>query len=102
MTGQIDISQSPSAMAAIEDHKKRHAEDIGPYFFYAAGAAQALFAAIEKAGSENDLSAIKQHLHEDTVDTVMGPIRFDAKGDIIGAEFNIYVVKNGAFVEVKL
>ncbi|MDR2352697.1 MAG: branched-chain amino acid ABC transporter substrate-binding protein [Deltaproteobacteria bacterium] len=97
-TGQIDISHSPTALAAIADHKTRHTEDIGTYFFYAAGAAQALFAAIEHAGSATDLPLIKKHLHEDTVDTVMGPIRFDTSGDIIGANFNLYVVKNGQFV----
>jgi branched-chain amino acid transport system substrate-binding protein len=103
-TGPADISKnsSPAITAAIEDHKKRHSEEIGPYFFFAAGAAEALFAAIEKAGGDADLEAIKKNLQENTVETVMGPVRFDAKGDIIGAEATMYEIKNGQFVEVVL
>ncbi|MDR1164544.1 MAG: branched-chain amino acid ABC transporter substrate-binding protein [Deltaproteobacteria bacterium] len=102
VTGQNDFSLSEAGQKAIANHKTRHAEDIGPYFFYSAGAAQALFAAVEKAGSATDLDLIKKHLQEDTVETVMGPIRFDAKGDIIGAGFKLYEVKGGKFVEVRL
>ncbi|MDR2935134.1 MAG: branched-chain amino acid ABC transporter substrate-binding protein [Candidatus Adiutrix sp.] len=103
-TGPADISKnsSPAIAAALEDHKKRHSEEIGPYFFYAAGAAEALFAAIEKAGGDADLEAIKKNLQENTVETVMGPVRFDAKGDVIGAKATMYEIKNGQFVEVEL
>jgi branched-chain amino acid transport system substrate-binding protein len=101
-TGQTDLSQSDAAKAAIADHQSRHTEEIGTYFFYAAGAAQALFSAIEKAGTVTDLEALKTRLTEDTVETVMGPIRFDSKGDVIGAGFKLYEIKDGAFVEVSL
>jgi branched-chain amino acid transport system substrate-binding protein len=103
-TGPADISKnsSPAIAAALADHQKRHSEEIGPYFFYAAGAAEALFAAIEKAGGDSDLEAIKKNLQENTVETVMGPVRFDAKGDIIGAKAIMYEIKNGKFVEVDL
>ncbi|MDR0621871.1 MAG: branched-chain amino acid ABC transporter substrate-binding protein [Deltaproteobacteria bacterium] len=96
-TGQADISSSEAAKAAIADHHKRHQEEEGPYFFYAAGAAQALFAAVEKVGNATDLDAIKKHLTEDTVETIMGPVRFDAKGDVFGAKFILYEVKDGKF-----
>jgi branched-chain amino acid transport system substrate-binding protein len=102
VTGQADISSTEAAKAAIADHQTRHKEEIGTYFFYAAGAAQALFAAIEKAGTGDDLDVIKRHLNEDTVDTVMGPVRFDAKGDVIGAEFKLFEVKDGKFVDINL
>ncbi|MDR1111353.1 MAG: branched-chain amino acid ABC transporter substrate-binding protein [Deltaproteobacteria bacterium] len=101
-TGQADLSNSEAAKAAIADHNTRHTEEIGPYFFYAAGAAQALFAAVEKAGTADDLDAIKKHLTEDTVETVMGPVRFDAKGDVIGAAFALYEIKDGNFSEIKM
>jgi len=103
-TGPADLSKnsSPAIAAALEDHQKRHSEEIGPYFFYAAGAAEALFAAIEKAGGDADLEAIKKNLQENTVETVIGPVRFDAKGDIIGAKATMYEIKNGQFVEVEL
>lgn len=102
-TGQVDLTANPMAAAAVEDHRKRYpTEEYGPYFFYAAGAAQALFAAIEKVGNTTDLEAIKKCLQEDSVETVMGPTRFDAKGDVIGAGFKMYQVKDGAYIEVPL
>ncbi|MDR0354427.1 MAG: branched-chain amino acid ABC transporter substrate-binding protein [Deltaproteobacteria bacterium] len=98
VTGQADISQSDAGKAAIEDHKSRHGEETGTYFFYAAGAAQALLAAVEKVGNTTDLDAIKKRLQEDTIETVMGPVRFDAKGDVIGAGYTLFEVKDGKFV----
>jgi branched-chain amino acid transport system substrate-binding protein len=59
-------------------------------------------AAIAKAGSTTDLAAIKKHLQEDTVETAMGPIRFDEKGDVVGAGFKMYEIKGGKFTEVAL
>ncbi|MDR2459640.1 MAG: branched-chain amino acid ABC transporter substrate-binding protein [Deltaproteobacteria bacterium] len=101
-TGQSDISSSAAAQAALTYHKAHHTEETGTYFFYAIGAAQALFSAIEKAGTADDLELIKKHLTEDTVDTAMGPVRFDSKGDIIGAGFTLYQIQNGKFVVVDL
>ena len=103
-TGPADFSKgsSPAIDAALDDHGKRHSEETGPYFFYSIAAAQALFAAIEKAGGDADLDAIKKNLQENSVETVMGPVRFDPKGDIIGAKAAMFEIKNGQFVEVKL
>ncbi|MDR1081962.1 MAG: branched-chain amino acid ABC transporter substrate-binding protein, partial [Deltaproteobacteria bacterium] len=83
-------------------HRQNHTEETGTYFFYAAAAGQALFAAVQAAGTADDLDLIKKHLTEDTVDTVLGPVRFDAKGDLIGAGFKLYEVRNGKFTEVTL
>jgi branched-chain amino acid transport system substrate-binding protein len=103
-TGPTDFSKgsSPAVDAALEDHGKRHSEETGPYFFYAIAASEALFAAIEKAGGDADLEAIKKNLQENTVDTVMGPVRFDAKGDNIGAKPTMFEIMNGQFVVVEL
>jgi branched-chain amino acid transport system substrate-binding protein len=101
-TGQSDISQSAAAQEALAIHRKNHTEETGTYFFYSMAAAEALFAAVEKAGTADDLDLIKTHLTSDTVDTVMGPVRFDAKGDVIGAGFKLYEVKDGKFVEATL
>ncbi|MDR2199358.1 MAG: branched-chain amino acid ABC transporter substrate-binding protein [Deltaproteobacteria bacterium] len=98
-TGQMDFSASEEARAAIADHRSRHKDEMGTYFFYAIAAAQSLFAAVEKTGNATDLNAIKKHLNEDTVDTIMGPVRYDQNGDIIGAFFKVYRVQNGEYVE---
>jgi branched-chain amino acid transport system substrate-binding protein len=93
-----DPSTSKEAQQAIKDHHSRHAEDIGPYFFNAAGATKALLAAVSSVGNTTDLAAIKKHLGEDTVETIQGPVRFDSKGDIIGVKIQLVIVKDGKFV----
>jgi branched-chain amino acid transport system substrate-binding protein len=87
VSGVADRSNLREAQKAVEDHRSRHAEDIGPYFFSTSGAIEALMAAVENTGNSTDLAAIKKHLTEDTVETIMGPVRFDAKGDILGVKF---------------
>jgi branched-chain amino acid transport system substrate-binding protein len=101
-TAQTDFSESEEAKAAIADHRSRHKDETGAYFFYSIAAAQAMFKAIEAAGSTTDLNAIKKHLTEDTVDTIIGPVRFDARGDVIGALFKVYQVQNGAYQEYQM
>jgi branched-chain amino acid transport system substrate-binding protein len=101
--GRIDFTQNAAAKEAVADHRRRYySKDIGAYFFYAIGATQSLFSALEKAGLETDLTAIKKRLNEDTVETVMGPVRYDAKGDVIGASFKLFVAREGRFVEINL
>ncbi|MDR1608585.1 MAG: branched-chain amino acid ABC transporter substrate-binding protein [Deltaproteobacteria bacterium] len=101
--GQPSLSHSQAAQEALKDHRSRYySQEVGSYFFYAAGAAEALFAALTKAGTTDNFAAIKKSLNEDTVETVMGPIRFDAKGDIIGAGYKMFQVRQGRFVEVPL
>ncbi|MDR3203427.1 MAG: branched-chain amino acid ABC transporter substrate-binding protein [Deltaproteobacteria bacterium] len=100
VAGQRDLSGSKASQQAIASHKSRRSEDIGPYFFYSIGAAQAWFAAVEKAGDAADFPAIKKRLTEETVETVMGPVRFDARGDVIGASYSLFRLKNGLFEEI--
>ncbi|MDR0549839.1 MAG: branched-chain amino acid ABC transporter substrate-binding protein [Deltaproteobacteria bacterium] len=100
--GHVYSNHNAAAQAALNDHRARYySQDIGPYFFYAIGAAQALFAALEKTGLEAEFSDVKKRLNEDTVETVMGPVRFDAKGDVIGANIKLFIVRDGHFVEVR-
>ena len=55
--------------------------------------------AIEKADS-TELEAVKKALQTEKVDTPIGNISFDEKGDAIGVGFSVYQVKDGAFVEL--
>jgi branched-chain amino acid transport system substrate-binding protein len=99
--GRTDERTSEAAREAVADHYRRYySRDIGAYFFYAIGAAQALFAAIEKAGFEADFDVIRTHLLEDVAETAMGPVRFDVKGDVIGQDYKLYRVENRQFVDV--
>jgi branched-chain amino acid transport system substrate-binding protein len=56
--------------------------------------------AIKVAGS-TDLPALKKALQAEKVDTPVGKISFNEKGDAIGVGFSVYQVKNGQFVELK-
>ena len=63
----------------------------GIYFLNAYAATLALLNAVEKAGS-TDYDAVKKALHTVYVDTSLGKIKFDEKGDATGIGFSMYQV----------
>lgn len=99
-TGPKDVSANPMAVAANEAHKKEYETEPGAFFLNAYSAALALLNAIEKAGT-TDCSAVSQALRTEYVDTPLGKIRFDERGDTIGIGFSMYQVQNGVYVELK-
>ena len=99
-SGPQDNSANPIAIAAIEDHKKAYKADPGAFYENAYSAALALLNAIEKAGSTESADIVKA-LQTETVETPVGNIHFDAKGDAVGVGFVMYVVKDGKYVVVK-
>ena len=99
-SGPRDTSSNPIAREAVEAHRKAFKSDPGAFYDNAYSAALVLMNAIKKAGDENP-DDLKKVLQTDKVDTPIGKISFDAKGDAIGAGFSIYQVKNGQFVEVQ-
>ncbi len=98
-TGPKDTSQNPLAIQANKEHKDKYKEDPGAFFINAYSAALALVNAIEKAGS-TEYDAIVKALRSEQVDTPLGKISFDKKGDAIGVGFSVYQVKKGKFVEI--
>ncbi len=99
-TGPKDVSKNPLAIKAREEHKKAYGSDPGAFYDNAYAAALALLNAIEKAGS-TDYDAIVKALRTNLVDTPLGKIKFDKRGDAIGVGFAMYQVKDGKYVEVK-
>jgi len=99
-TGPKDVSNNPLAIAANEAHKEKYKSDPGAFFLNAYAAAQALLNAVDKAGS-TDYNAVSKALKSEHVDTPLGKISFDEKGDAIGVGFSMYQVQNGVYVEVK-
>ncbi|MBI5664348.1 MAG: branched-chain amino acid ABC transporter substrate-binding protein [Nitrospirae bacterium] len=99
-TGPKDVSKNPLAIAATDAHKKAYGSDPGAFFLNAYAATLALLNAIEKAGS-TDYQAVSNALRTEYVDTPLGKIKFDERGDAIGVGFSMYQVKNGEYVEVK-
>lgn len=99
-TGPMDTSTNPMTIKANEDHKKEFASDPGAFFLNAYAATQTLLAAVEKAGS-TDYAAVTKALRENPVETTLGSIKFDEKGDAVGVGFSVYQVQKGAYVELK-
>jgi branched-chain amino acid transport system substrate-binding protein len=99
-TGPKDTSKNPLAIKANQDHKKKYGTDPGAFFLNAYAATQALLNAIEKAKS-TDYNAIAKALKKEYVETPLGRISFDERGDAIGVGFAMYQVKNGVYQEVK-
>ena len=99
-TSHKDTSKNPLAIAAVEAHKKAYGSEPGAFFLNGYAAAQALLYAIKNAGS-TDYEKIRKALRTYSVDTPLGKIKFDNKGDAIGVGFSVYQVRNGVYVEVK-
>lgn len=99
-TGPKDTSSNPMAIKANDDHKKAYGADPGAFYLNAYAATLALLNAIEKSGG-TDYDALVKALQTQDVETPLGKIRFDKKGDAIGVGFSMYQVQNGVYVEVK-
>ena len=99
-TGPKDTSKNPLAIAANEAHKKAYGSDPGAFYLNAYAATQAILNAIQKAKS-TDYTKVSNALRTYAVDTPLGKIKFDKKGDAIGVGFTMYQVRNGVYVEVK-
>ncbi|MDO8948494.1 MAG: branched-chain amino acid ABC transporter substrate-binding protein [Desulfocapsaceae bacterium] len=99
-TGPKDNSKNPVAQAAIAAHKKAYNSDPGAFYESAYSAALAIMNAIEKADS-TEIAAVTKALRTEKVETPVGNINFDERGDAVGVGFAMYQVKNGQYVEVK-
>jgi len=99
-TGPKDVSKNPLAIAANEAHIKAYGKDPGAFFLNGYAAAQALLNAVEKAGS-TDYDAVKKALRTEYIETPLGKIRFDEKGDAEGVGFSVFQVQKGEYVELR-
>jgi len=99
-SGPMDVSDLPMYKAAVQAHKAKFNEEPGAFFKEGYAAALALLNAIEKAGS-TEYQAVEKVLRSQYVDTTLGSISFDEKGDAIGVGFSMYKVINGKYVEQK-
>lgn len=99
-SGPKDVSNNPLAIAAKKAHQEAYKADPGAFYDNAYAATLALCNAIEQAGS-TDYDAITKALRTKDVDTPLGKIRFDERGDAIGVGFAIYQVQNGKYVELQ-
>jgi len=99
-TGPQILADNAIYKKAIEDHKKDFGSDPGAFFPQAYAASQALMNAVAKAGS-TDYDKVAAALRSEYVETPVGKIKFDSKGDAEGVSFSVYQVKNGKYELVK-
>lgn len=99
-TGPMDVSRYPLNQQVRAAYRKKTGREPGTFFDQGAAAWQVLAGAIEKAGG-TDYAALEKALRGNPVETSVGRIKFDARGDAEGVGFAVYQVHGGTFVEVK-
>ena len=95
----MDVSKFPVNVKAHEEYKAKYGKEPGTFFDQAYAAMLAALNAV-KVANGTDYDALGKALKSSAVDTSVGKIKFDAKGDAEGVGFAVYQVKIGAFVEV--
>ena len=91
-----DPKRVPSARKFVEAYRVKHGEP-GPYAVYGYDGVNVLLTAIEKTGS-TQFEKLTDYLHKGKFESSMGTLEFDAKGDIKGSYYVLWVVKDGKFV----
>jgi len=99
-TGPMDVSRYPLNSKVHSDYKAKYGKEPGTFFDQGYAATLAAVNAIKVAGG-TDYDALGKALKSSPIETTVGKIKFDAKGDAEGVGFSVYQVKNGAFAEVK-
>lgn len=99
-SGPQDNSHNPLARIAVESHEKTYGTAPGAFYENAYSATLALLNAMEKADT-TESGAVSKALRTVKVETPVGAISFNEKGDAVGVGFAMYQVKDGKFIEVK-
>ncbi len=99
-TGPMDVTKYPLNAKAREAYKAKYGKEPGTFFDQAYAATLAALNAVKVSGG-TDYEALGKALKSSEVETTVGKIKFNAKGDAEGVGFSVYQVKNGAFAEVK-
>jgi branched-chain amino acid transport system substrate-binding protein len=98
-TGPDDTSSNPLYQELVKKHQKKYGEDPGTFFFSGYSALQALANAANKAGSL-DYDKMRAALLSEKVDSPLGKIGFDKRGDVVGVGFSAYKVMDGAYKQI--
>ncbi|HEX9861282.1 MAG TPA: branched-chain amino acid ABC transporter substrate-binding protein [Nitrospirota bacterium] len=98
ITFSPDPENIPTAKAFLDEYHKRYGQH-GPYSVYAYDAANILLKAIDETGS-TDGKAVAGHIRDGSFVGALGTVSFDSKGDNKVANYVIWQVKGGRFVQV--
>ncbi len=99
MTFSPDPRKNPAAAEVVKRFQEEGYDPEG-YTLYTYAAIQVFDQAAEKAGS-TDLDALIDALRNSEFDTVLGTIKFDSKGDVLGSNYTVYIWDNGKYREIE-
>ena len=98
-TFPTDPRRSPTAAHAVEQFKAQGFNPEG-FTLFSYGVINAIVDGIKKAGSDDPKAVAKALEDGQPVETVMGTVKFDAKGDIKDPSFDINVWKEGKYAPI--
>ncbi|EBO9741465.1 high-affinity branched-chain amino acid ABC transporter substrate-binding protein LivK [Salmonella enterica] len=81
--------QDPANKAIVEALKTDKKDPSGPYVWITYAAVQSLATAMARSASDAPLDLVKD-LKANGADTVIGPLKWDEKGDLKGFEFGVF------------
>jgi len=100
MTFPPDPRKVPAAKAVVDKFMaEKPPYNPEGYTLYTYAAIQAFAAAADKAKSVK-LDDLSKALHSMTVQTVVGPLTWDKKGDVTDPKYVFYIWKNGTYAEM--
>ncbi len=89
VTKPKNYDQVPANKPIVDAIKAKKQDPSGAFVWTTYAALQSLTAALEKSGSD-DPAELAKYLKANTVETVMGPLSWDEKGDLKGFEFGVF------------
>ncbi len=98
-TFPTDPRRSPAASKALEQFKALGFDPEG-YTLFSYGVVQAIADGIKRAGSDDPKEVAKALESGQPVETVMGPVLFDGKGDIEDPRYDINVWREGKYAPI--
>ena len=98
-SGPTDTSANALSKEYSDKHNAKFGSAPGAFFDNGVSAAITLLNAIEKAGS-TDSAKIMEALRTHAVETPVGAVKFDAKGDAVGVGMSIYQIVDGQYKQV--
>ncbi|HEU5444558.1 MAG TPA: branched-chain amino acid ABC transporter substrate-binding protein, partial [Pseudolabrys sp.] len=94
-----DPRKRPTAKAVVDKFKAKNIDPEG-YVLYTYAAVQVWAQAAAQAKT-TDPKKVAEVIHKGKWNTVLGPISYDAKGDITVIDYVFYVWKNGKYSELQ-
>ncbi|MBU6950439.1 MULTISPECIES: branched-chain amino acid ABC transporter substrate-binding protein [unclassified Hahella] len=87
LPARYDLNANNADVVALM--KSKGQDPTGPFVWTSVAAVQSLVEAMNKVG-DGDTEKVADYLRENTINTSMGPLTWDDKGDLEGFEFGLF------------